>query len=133
MQAVTRTVYYPIQFQSINMQQLEQEKRQLISALMNELEQALRVQKLWQSEPPSEQALASTEPFAIDTLNFTQWLQFIFIEKISVLLQLNLPLPTAMAIAPMATEYFKSQSINSAEIVALITRIDLTINENNRC
>ena len=133
MQAVTRTVYYPIQFQSINMQQLEQEKRQLISALMNELEQALRVQKLWQSEPPSEQALASTEPFAIDTLNFTQWLQFIFIEKISVLLQINLPLPTAMAIAPMATEYFKSQSINSAEIVALITRIDLTINENNRC
>ena len=133
MQAVTRTVYYPIQFQSINMQQLEQEKRQLIGALMNELEQALRVQKLWQSESPSEQALASTEPFAIDTLNFTQWLQFIFIEKISVLLQLNLPLPTAMAIAPMATEYFKSQSINSAEIVALITRIDLTINENNRC
>ena len=133
MQAVTRTVYYPIQFQSINMQQLEQEKRQLIGALMNELEQALRVQKLWHSESPSEQALASTEPFAIDTLNFTQWLQFIFIEKISVLLQLNLPLPTAMAIAPMATEYFKSQSINSAEIVALITRIDLTINENNRC
>jgi len=115
------------------MQQFEQKRRQLLACLMSELESALQVQKLWQSHRPSEQALASTEPFAIDTLNFSQWLQFIFIEKITVLLQLNLPLPTAMAIAPMATEYFKVQSCDSAEIIAIITRIDLTINEKATC
>lgn len=113
------------------MQQFEQQKRQLLRVLLSQLEDELRLQKLWQSDRPSEQALASTEPFSIDTLNFPQWLQFIFIEKISLLLQLNLPLPTAMSIAPMATEYFKVQTINSADIEALITRIDATINEKN--
>jgi len=98
-------------------------------ALMTELESALRKQQLWQKERPSEDALASKLPFAIDQLNFVQWLQFIFIEKMTLLLQQNLPLPTSMAIAPMASEYFKVQTNSCPEIVALITRIDLTINE----
>jgi len=113
------------------MPQFEQKKRQLVSELLNELESAMRQKNLWQTERPSEQALASTAPFAIDTLNFSQWLQFIFIAKMGTLLQLNLALPTAMAIAPMAVEYFKVQKESCPEIVALITRIDLTINEKS--
>lgn len=111
------------------MQQFEQKRRQLLTMLMKELEDSLRTQKLWQSQQPSELALASKAPFAIDTMNFSQWLQFIFIEKIDTLLDHDLALPSAMAIAPMASEYFKMQPINSNEIVALITRIDLIINE----
>ena len=115
------------------MQPFELKKRQLLASQLNELEVAMRHKELWQADRPSAQALASTEPFAIDSLNFSQWLQFIFIEKIAQLLQLNLALPTAMAIAPMAAEYFKGQADSCPEIVALITRIDLTINENRRC
>jgi uncharacterized protein YqcC (DUF446 family) len=111
------------------MQQFELKRRQLLTALIIELESALQEQQLWQVERPSEQALASKLPFAIDHLNFAQWLQFIFIEKMTLLLQHNLPLPSSMAIAPMASEYFKLQPNNCPEIVALITRIDLTINE----
>lgn len=110
------------------MQKPEQKKRQLLNNLINELEATLRQKKLWQSKRPSAQSLASIEPFAIDFLNFTQWLQFIFIEKITRLLQLNLPLPKAMEIAPMASEYFKCQADNCPEIVALIARIDGVIN-----
>ncbi|MEI6897154.1 MAG: YqcC family protein [Psychromonas sp.] len=111
------------------MQKNEQKKRQLLNSLLNELEAALRQQKLWQSERPTEQALSSSEPFAIDYLNFSQWLQFIFIEKITRLLQLNLALPNAMAITPMASEYFKRPRHHCPEIVALIRRIDVTMNE----
>lgn len=105
------------------------QKRQRIARLLSELECALRDKNLWQSHRPSEQALASVEPFAIDTLNFSQWLQFIFIEKFTHMLQYSLALPNAMAIAPMASEYFKQQTDSCPEIVAIITRIDLTINE----
>ena len=111
------------------MQQFEQKKRQLLATLITQLEAELRKHKLWQTERPSEQALASQLPFAIDSLTFTQWLQFIFIEKITQLLQLNLALPTKMAVAPMASEYFRLQTNTCPEIVALITRIDLTMNE----
>ncbi len=115
------------------MQHFEQKRRQLLATLIDELTCALQTQKLWQSQRPSEQALASVEPFAIDSLNFTQWLQFIFIEKISDLLQLNLALPSDMAITPMASEYFKMQGCDSAEIITIITRIDLIFNEKTSC
>lgn len=111
----------------------EQKKRQLLIQLITELEVLLRHKNLWQAERPSGKSLASTAPFAIDSLNFEQWLQFIFIEKMLQILQLNLPLPTAMTITPMATEYFKLQSDNCPAIVTLLTRIDVTINEKQRC
>ncbi|WP_022942440.1 YqcC family protein [Psychromonas hadalis] len=113
------------------MQLFEIKKRQLLAVLLTELEAQLRLLKCWQSTRPSERSLASIEPFSIDTLCFTQWLQFIFIEKMTQLLQLNLPLPTAMEIAPMASEFFKMQKVNSGEILALIIRIDCVINEKN--
>lgn len=111
------------------MHQFEQKKRQLLVSLLSELEGELFALKLWQTNRPSEQALASTEPFAIDTLNFPEWLQFIFIKKMTQLLQLGLPLPHAMAITPMATEYFKVRVMDSGALIAVITRIDLAINE----
>ena len=115
------------------MQQFEQQKRQLIERLLRELETELVSLNLWQSNRPSEQALTSVEPFAIDTLSFPQWLQFIFIEKMNHLLQLGAPLPQKMAITPMATEYFKVQTINCESLITVISRIDLAINEKNRC
>ncbi len=107
-------------------------KRHLLLQLLNELEHELRLLNLWQNTAPSEQALSSSEPFAIDTLTFVQWLQFIFIDKMSHLLQFSLPLPESMSVLPMASEYFKSQSVNSANITNIIGRIDLLINERER-
>jgi uncharacterized protein YqcC (DUF446 family) len=115
------------------MHQFERQKRQRLAQLLCELEEELLVLKLWKKNRPTEKALASVEPFAIDTLSFPEWLQFIFIEKISNLLQLGLTLPTAMAIAPMATEYFKMQTIKSDTLIILIKRIDLVINEKSKC
>lgn len=87
------------------------------------------MQNLWQREMPSEEALASSLPFAIDTLTFVQWLQFIFIVKMRLLLQLKQPLPENIAVAPFATEYFKSLKSQSTQIIVLITSIDLLLNE----
>jgi uncharacterized protein YqcC (DUF446 family) len=110
--------------------EIELRKRRLLLQLINELESELRKQGLWQASKPSERALSSTLPFAIDTLTFTQWLQFIFIDKMSYLLQFSLPLPESIAILPMAEEHFKSRSVNSAELLAIISRIDCVISEN---
>ena len=109
--------------------EFELKKRRLLLQLLNDLESELCKQGLWQEDKPGESALSSTAPFAIDTLTFTQWLQFIFIDKMSYLLQYSLPLPESMSVLPMAEEYFKSQSVNSAGITEIIGRIDLLISE----
>lgn len=82
------------------------QKRQLQQQLEN-LSQILKSQNLWESHPPSPEALESLEPFAIDYLNANQWLQWIFIPKMYALLAQNHPLPSKIAISPYLEEAFK--------------------------
>ncbi|OYW90485.1 MAG: pseudouridine synthase, partial [Pseudomonadales bacterium 32-61-5] len=39
------------------------------------IERELRVLGVWEALSPDPQALASREPFCVDTLSFEQWLQ----------------------------------------------------------
>ena len=52
-----------------------------LGTLLNELEAELIKQGLHTPDRPSDEALASTQPFAIDTMSFPCWLQWIFIER----------------------------------------------------
>ena len=108
---------------------LELKKRRLILPLLTALEDELRNKGLWQEIKPDQQALDSREPFAIDRLSFVQWLQFIFLEKMSQLVRSSQPLPSPMLVLPMAQEYFKSVPGNSVEITDIIGRIDLLCSE----
>ena len=50
-----------------------------VAEVLIDIEAELRRLGLWDAAPPPAEALASTEPFAIDTLTPPQWLQFIFL------------------------------------------------------
>lgn len=106
----------------------DSKKHPSLLQLLGELERELRRLDLWQSTTPDAQALSSSAPFAIDTLTFVQWLQFIFIDKMGHLAEFSLPLPESMSVLPMANEYFKGLSVNAAKINDIIGRIDLLIN-----
>ncbi|WP_445773799.1 YqcC family protein [Shewanella sp.] len=74
------------------------------------LEQLLKQCQLWSDTPPSASALASNAPFACDTMTFEQWLQFIFIPKMTELIYRQQPLPSSMAIAPMAEQLWQGMA-----------------------
>ncbi|OUS32729.1 hypothetical protein A9Q98_01000 [Thalassotalea sp. 42_200_T64] len=99
-------------------------KHQQLPLLLKALTTALRAINLWQNKRPSNFALASTEPFCVDTLSFAQWLQFIFIEKMQKMLTKNLALPTQIALSPMAEEAFKEKADTAAELINVIADID---------
>ena len=58
-----------------------------VKSLLVDIECELRVLGLWEDEAPSAEALASIEPFAVDTLSFSQWLQFIFVPKLYFIIE----------------------------------------------
>lgn len=87
----------------------------------------MRAQGLWQSQIPSGDALASREPFCIDTLTFPQWLQFIFIVRISLIIQGQEALPQTSGILPMAQEYFGATDWSGAQIMRILRDFDLLI------
>ena len=49
------------------------------------IERELRTLDMWSVEPPVPEALASVEPFCVDTLRFEQWLQWIFLPRMKAI------------------------------------------------
>jgi uncharacterized protein YqcC (DUF446 family) len=92
--------------------------------LLIDIEAELRTLGLWDNVPPPPAALASNEPFSIDTLTLPQWLQFIFLPTIYDLLEQGQPLPQRCGIAPMAQEYFRDTGLASAPLEAVLLKLD---------
>lgn len=88
--------------------------------LLAALEVALRQAGLWDSEAPEAAALASREPFAVDTLSCQQWLQWIFVPRMNALLRAQAPLPGPFAISPYVEETLKEHA--GCEAVLAVTR-----------
>lgn len=78
---------------------------------------------LWEASPPPQEALSSKQPFCIDTLEFTQWMQWILIPRIEAILKTNIPLPDSSAIHPYAEEALKSREDNT-QLIAYIKQLD---------
>jgi len=100
---------------------------QQLSDMLKTLEEGLQSEELWLAQTPSNDALSSVEPFAVDTLTFIQWLQFLFLPQIKQICQEAAELPAICSIAPMAEEYFKSIQITGDTIVSQLTQIDQLI------
>ncbi|MCH1919846.1 YqcC family protein [Shewanella sp. A3A] len=91
--------------------------------LLQLLELQLISQNLWAETAPSAAALASTAPFACDTLPFEQWLQFIFMPKMQQLIAAQAALPSNIAIAPMA-QYVWAEQPEREAIVLILEQVD---------
>jgi len=102
-------------------------RQQAIIPLLQNLESTLRTLDMWSDVAPTPEALASTQPFAIDTLAFEQWLQYIFIPKINLMLENNLPLPDKIALAPMAEQVYLSETKDCSALIEILAVIDQTL------
>jgi len=103
-----------------------------VAELLIDIEAQLRQLGLWEREPPSPQALASDQPFSVDTLTLPQWLQFIFLPTLYRLLAEGQPLPGRCGIAPMAQEYFRGLALASATLEQTLLKMDLILSGEER-
>lgn len=104
---------------------VKQLKRQLLA-----LERALQQAELWSQQPPAPTLLQSREPFAVDTLRFEQWLQWIFIPKLRKLLAMPRVdgLPNASDVHTMAVHQFNRYPQKTDDICVHIQAIDDGLN-----
>ena len=98
-----------------------------ITAVLLDLEAALKAADLWEETEPCAAALASQEPFCIDTLNFGQWLQFVFIVRIRLMIGQGAPLPHKSDIAAMAEEYFSGSQPHAQPLIDILSKFDRLI------
>lgn len=104
-------------------------KRVAVAALLIDIEAELRSLGWWDSAAPSNEALSSTMPFAADTLEFYQWVQFIFLPRMRAMVEQQLPLPGACGITPMLEEYSRVSGRQAARLLQLFAAMDSQLTE----
>ncbi len=103
----------------------------LIKKSLEALEKALKSAQLWDSNMPTPAQLSSREPFCVDTLAFEQWLQWVFIPKLSALISSPnfAGMPNQSDTHTMAEYAFKDYEQDTSAICSLIKRIDEALNQ----
>ena len=102
----------------------ENQHLDLLTDGLLQIEIELRQLGVCQAEPPPQEAFQSTQPFCLDTMEFLQWLQFVFLERMKVLVEHNHPLPSASGIAPMAEEHFRGRPESGQGLVKALEEMD---------
>lgn len=88
------------------------------------IERELRQLGWWQSEAPSAEALASQTPFCVDTLAFEQWLQWILLPRMKMLLESDSPLPAVSGIKAMAEMAYREQPVKVRGLLDVLGEFD---------
>lgn len=95
----------------------------LADALL-ELERELRALELWSAQAPAPAALASSEPFCVDTLAFELWLQWVFLPRMAQIIESEGLVPPGCHIQPMGEEAFAHLGRRGHGLLATLGRID---------
>ena len=98
-------------------------RERALMAVVDGLEAELRRMRLWEREPPREDLLSSPQPFCVDTLALSQWLQWMLIPRMRKIFAGDGELPTRSAIHPYAEDCFEHLDDPTA-LLHLIERFD---------
>ena len=82
---------------------------------------------LWETQAPSPEALESLVPFCHDTLKFEQWLQWVFLSKMKLVVEGREECPSSSDITPMAEHRFSQLDMPTITLLKLIERFDAHI------
>lgn len=97
--------------------------RELLFSLEDELQEL----GWWQQQEPSIEALQSQQPFCVDTLEFAQWLQWVFVPRMQSILDSEHALPSQCAIFEMAEVVYREQHAAVATLLDCLRCIDAAI------
>jgi uncharacterized protein YqcC (DUF446 family) len=95
-----------------------------LTPILNQIEDHLRALGLWDLTAPDQQALNSQLPFSHDTLEFYQWIQWIFIPRTRMLIRNEAELPRQSDIHSMAELYFQTSNIDAPDLLLAIKSFD---------
>ncbi|WP_422450583.1 MULTISPECIES: YqcC family protein [unclassified Endozoicomonas] len=95
-----------------------------VIVLLDAMESELRRQDVWLPMPPSVEAMNSTTPFCMDTMAFSQWLQWIFVPRVRAIMDGGGTLPKDSNIKSYAEEALPLERLESEKLLLIIEQFD---------
>lgn len=99
-------------------------KHAALTVILDDLQTELEKQGLWSTQPPTPEAFESETPFFADTMDFSQWLQWVFVARFRAMMDAGAPLPGSCDVAPMAEEALKEMERDMSKIISLLKAFD---------
>ena len=77
-----------------------------VEAKVDAIEAEMKRRGLWQSNPLTPEQYEFQQAFALDTMAFSQWLQFIFIPRVRNIIQTRDEFPSSSSVGAQAVREF---------------------------
>ena len=79
---------------------------------------------LWQEQPLSAEAYDFRQAFAMDTMAFSQWLQFVFVPRVKQIIAEKGSFPSGSMVAVQAVREFDSGPREASELLKMLFDFD---------
>ncbi|HEY6333758.1 MAG TPA: YqcC family protein [Blastocatellia bacterium] len=100
---------------------------EVAAAKIDGIEQEMRRVGLWQDQPLAPDKYNFKKAFGMDTMAYSQWLQFIFIPRVREIIATEGQFPTSSSVGAQAIREFDTQP-DSERLVTLLYEFDRSIN-----
>ena len=97
--------------------------RETVNARIDEIEVEMRRIGLWSEKPPAPEAFDFHRAFAMDTMAFSQWLQFIFVPRVNQIIESGEPFPTHSSVGAQAVREFDGEP-DASHLCTLLSQFD---------
>jgi uncharacterized protein YqcC (DUF446 family) len=85
----------------------------------------------WSNDPLPEEAYDFREAFAMDTMAFSQWLQFILLPRVRLIIEQEGDFPTESMVGVQAAREFDGDA-DAAHLVSLLSEFDALFRKGNK-
>ena len=96
--------------------------QQNVSNAIRDIEQEMRKIGYWQAQPLRPEQMTFKQAFAMDTMTFVQWLQFIFVPRVHEAIASN-SFPQSSSVGAQAVREFDGDH-DAAHLVELLCEFD---------
>jgi uncharacterized protein YqcC (DUF446 family) len=90
---------------------------------ISEIEAEMKRIGYWSPEPLPEEAYDFQQAFAMDTMAFSQWLQFILVPRVQQIIEQQGTFPSESMVGVQATREFDGDG-NASQLVSLLSEFD---------
>lgn len=106
----------------------EQARRAALAEAVDAVEAELRRMGWWRDSAPEPERMQFRQPFGMDTLAFSEWLQFVFVPAARSMVAGERPLPPSSMLAPHAVREYDGQEDETHALCAALRRVDAAVN-----
>ncbi len=101
-------------------------KIEQIELALKEIELVMRKLNIWSDgkNRPDDSAFLSQSPFFLDTMNFEQWLEFVFVPRFYSLIESDSKLPENVVIHTYAQEFYRGRWQEYKELIQILMKFD---------